>query len=307
MEFPLIILSGPTGIGKSETAVTVALEIGAEIVNCDSVQIYKGFDVGSAKPAGSLRSRIPHHLLDVVDANQDFNAADYARSARSVCEEIRGRGKTPMLVGGTGFYLRALLGGLSDMPPANDALRARLRMIASRAGGAERLHRWLKRIDPATARVVSMNDRYRVERALEVYMQGGRRISEWQRPSITPSPLVAHFALTMPRAELVPLLNARVRRMYESGLIEETAALLERYAPSCRPFQSIGYREAVDVLLERRTIAEAQKETEKRTRAYAKRQMTWLRSEQGVQWIESGPKEMSAASIVTILNRSQRE
>jgi len=303
----LIVLSGPTGAGKSETAVAVATEIGAEIVNCDSVQIYRGFDIGSAKPARSLRSLIPHHLLDIVDADEEFNAADYARTARSVCEEIRNRGKTPMLVGGTGFYLRAFLGGLEEMPPANASIRTRIRKIADRAGGPLRLHRWLKRIDPASAEVIALNDRHRVERALEVYLQGGRRISEWRRPSVTSSSHVVRLALTMPRAELVPLLNARVSQMYDAGLVEETAALLESFPPSCRPFLSIGYREAVDVLHRRRTREEALAETAKRTRAYAKRQMTWLRSEQGVQWIETMPGKIPAAEILAVLRKHQPE
>ena len=152
---PLVVIAGPTGIGKSEIAVRLAEEIGGEIVNYDSVQVYRGFDVGSAKPAPELRARVPHHLFDIIDATDEFNAADYARLARATCDEIVARGKRPVLVGGTFFYLRALLAGLPEMPGRDEDVRMRLRRIAQRPRGPARLYRWLSKIDPQSGRKIA--------------------------------------------------------------------------------------------------------------------------------------------------------
>ena len=278
-----IVLLGPTGSGKSTLALQLAERIGGEIVNYDSVQIYRGFDIGSAKPSTEERARVSHHLFDIVEANEEFNAADYGRAAREVCSHI----EKPILVGGTFFYLRAFLSGLPEMPGRDEALRARIRRIASHPRGAARLHRWLSKIDPRSGRKIAPADRHRVERALEVWITSGRPISSWEPEPENELPSIK-IGLRIERAALAPILDARVEKMYRDGLIDETRSLLTRYEVTARPFGAIGYKEAAAVVRGERTEAEAIEETKRRTRAYAKRQMTWLRSERNVQWVETG-------------------
>ena len=252
-------------------------------MNYDSVQIYRGFDIGSAKPSSEERARVPHHLFDIVDADAEFNAADYGRLAREVCSRI----DKPVLVGGTFFYLRAFLSGLPEMPGRDEALRARIRRIAAAPRGPERLHRWLSKIDPRSGRKIAPADRHRVERALEVWITSGRPISSWDTEA-TAELSAVKIGLRADRAALVPVLDARVERMYREGLVDETRALLARFDRTARPFGTIGYREAAAVVRGEMAERDAIEETKRRTRAYAKRQMTWLRSERNVQWIDAG-------------------
>jgi tRNA dimethylallyltransferase len=286
---PLIVIAGPTGVGKSELAVRIAEAAGGEIVNYDSVQVYRGFDIGSAKPDATIRARVPHHLFDVMDADQELNAADYARLARGVCAEIDARGRRSVLVGGTFFYLRALLTGLPEMPPRDEAIRARLRRIAASPRGQSRLHRWLSRIDPASGAKIAVADRHRVERALEVRIASGRPISSWPSPGADSEDALPaiRIAIRVDRARLVKVLDARVETMYAAGLVDETKVLLERWPRTARPFGTIGYKEAAAVVAGELPVAGAIAETKRRTRAYAKRQMTWLRGERDVQWIDA--------------------
>ena len=297
-----LILAGPTGVGKSEIALALAERIHGEIVNYDSVQIYRGFDLGSAKPTAEARSQVPHHLLDIVDAEESFTAADFAREARRVSEEIRRRGRTPIFVGGTGFYLRAYLGGLSEMPGRDETIRARLHRLAASPRGQARLHAWLVRVDPVSGSRISPNDRHRVERALEVHLITGRPISSWPRLQADSgdNPSATRLAITLERKPLSDLLDRRVERMYEQGLVEETRRLLATHAASCRPFQTIGYREAVRILQNGLSVEDAIQETQRRTRAYAKRQMTWLRGERGVIWIENRGLDETVTRIVNL-------
>jgi tRNA dimethylallyltransferase len=283
-----IVIAGPTGTGKSDLALRIAEAVGGEIVNYDSVQIYRGFDIGSAKPPAEARARVPHHLFDIVEADVDFNAADYARLARTTCDEIVARGRRPILVGGTFFYLRALLHGLPEMPGRDAGLRARIRGIAERPRGNERLHRWLSKIDPQSGRRIAPADRHRVERALEVWLLSGKPISEWERPGSDMAGEMAatKIGLTLERRQLVKRLDRRVDAMYAAGLVDETRGLLARYPRTARPFGTIGYGEAAAVVMKEMDVDTAVAETKRRTRAYAKRQMTWLRSERNVQWIE---------------------
>jgi tRNA dimethylallyltransferase len=259
-------------------------------VNYDSVQVYRGFDIGSAKPSLAERARVPHHLFDIVDADQEFNAADYGRLAREVCAGV----EKPILAGGTFFYLRAFLSGLPEMPGRDEALRARIRRIAETPRGSARLHRWLSKIDPRSGRKIAPADRHRVERALEVWITSGRPISSWEPDADSELPAVK-IGLRADRAALLPVLDARVERMYRGGLVEETRALLTRYEVTARPFTTIGYKEAAAVVRGEMTERDAIEETRRRTRAYAKRQMTWLRSERNVQWIEAGDGAFAAA------------
>ena len=290
----IIVIAGPTGVGKSELALRLAESAGGEIVNFDSIQIYRGFDIGSAKPPSEIRQRIPHHLFDVVDADQEFNAAEYARLAEPIIEDIEDRAKLPILVGGTFFYLRALLAGLPEMPGRNERIRNRLRQIRP-----ERLHRWLAKVDPQSAPLIAPADRHRVERALEVWIMSGQPISRWERPANeTPS---LKIALSLDRKELTRALDARVSEMYQNGLIDETRALLERYPPSARPFTSIGYREAVAVVEGAMEIDAAIDETRRRTRAYAKRQVTWLRAERNVHWLDGADRDAAFAAALQLI------
>ena len=301
-QLPLVI-AGPTGTGKSELAVRLALARGGEVVNYDSVQVYRGFDIGSAKPATAVRATVPHHLYDMVSPEDEFNAADFARVAQAVIGDIQSRGALPILAGGTFFYLRALLSGLPEMPPRDDAVRSRIRAIFARRRGAARLHRWLSRVDPVSASRIAAADRHRVERALEVWVTAGRPISSWQRPGEAMPGIATIIALRLPREELVARLDARVDAMFAGGLIEETRELLARHPRSARPFASIGYREAVAVIDGALPLDEAIAEVRRRTRAYAKRQMTWLRSERNVHWIDASDRESAFAAATRLTER----
>lgn len=284
MSLPLVVVAGPTGVGKSDLAIRLAEAVRGEIVNYDSIQIYRGFDVGSAKPSAADRERVPHHLFDIVDADQEFNAADYARFAALTCEEIASRGRRAILAGGTFFYLRAFLAGLPRMPGRNQPIRERLRRIAP-----ARLHRWLSKVDPQSGRKIAPADRHRIERALEVWITSGRPISSWGH-AVEEIPSIK-IALALERPTLVAALDRRVEAMYANGLVDETRQLLARYPREARPFGAIGYAEAVSVVMGERTLEDAVAETRRRTRAYAKRQMTWLRAERNVHWVDAGERE----------------
>jgi len=285
----VLVIAGPTGVGKSDLALRLAESAEGEIVNFDSIQLYRGFDIGSAKPSKETRRRVPHHLFDVIEADQEFNAGEYARMAHPVIDDIIGRGKLPILVGGTFFYLRALLAGLPKLPGRNEKIRRRLQKIKP-----ERLHRWLTKVDPQSGRAIAPADRHRIERALEVWLMSGHPISNWERPvDEMPS---TKIALSLDRKLLHEALDVRVGTMYERGLIDETRALLERYPPAARPFTAIGYKEAVAVIEGKMEIEAAMNETRRRTRAYAKRQVTWLRSERNVHWLDAADRDAALAA-----------
>ena len=292
-----VVIAGPTGAGKSDFALRLAQSAGGEIVNYDSVQIYRGFDIGSAKPSPETRALVPHHLFDIVDAEEEFNAADFGRIAREVCNDIERRGRVPILVGGTFFYLRALLSGLPEMPGRDIAVRERLRRVAAAPRGPARLHRWLSRVDPESGRRIAPADRQRVERALEVWITSGKPISSWRAPAAGAEEISSiKIALYLERNALVKAIDERVMAMYRAGLVDETRQLLARHSADARPFGTIGYKEAAAVVAGTMTEQAAIAETQRRTRAYAKRQMTWLRAEPGVQWLEaSDPRTFAAA------------
>lgn len=300
MTTPLIVIAGPTGAGKSELALRLAQAIGGEIVNYDSVQIYRGFDIGSAKPSRETRASLPHHLFDIIDADEEFNAADYARLANAAIDDIHARGKRAILAGGTFFYLRALLSGLPEMPGRNDEVRQRIKRIAARPRGPEHLHRWLSKIDPQSGRTIAPADRQRVERALEVWLTSGRPISSWERPAADERPAIK-LALRLERERLTKALDARVDAMFREGLVDETRALLARYPVTARPFGTIGYKEAAAVIAGELAPPDAIAETKRRTRAYAKRQMTWLRSERNVQWLDASDRDQTFEAAMRLI------
>ena len=303
MPAEVIVLAGSTGTGKSRLALRLAQRIGGEIVNYDSVQIWRGFDIGSAKPSAEDRALVPHHLFDVVDADEEFNAADYARVARATIDDIHARGKRAILAGGTFFYLRALLAGLPEMPGRDEAIRARLRRIAASGRGQARLHRWLSIIDPQSGRKIAPADRHRVERALEVWLVARAPISAWERPASDAMPALK-IALQLERTRLAATLDARVEAMFAEGLVEETRALLERYPAAARPFGTIGYREAAAVVRGEMALDAAIAETKRRTRAYAKRQMTWLRSERNVHWLDAADPEQTFEAALRLIEET---
>jgi tRNA dimethylallyltransferase len=282
---PLPVILGPTGSGKSDLALGVARELNGEIVNCDSLQVYRGFDIGTAKIPVTKRE-VPHHLLDVVDPNQLFTAGDYARIAEAALREIAARGRTPILAGGTGFYLRALLDGLFPGPPRDETLRTRLQQREQRREGS--MHRILKRLDPAAARRIHRNDKNKTMRALEVRLIEGRALTSlFERGR---APLVGFrpikVGLDPPRDLLNARLNARTVAMFERGLLDEVRHLLATgVSREAKPFESLGYKQALQVVDGSLTLEQALESTQLETRQYAKRQRTWFQREHGVHWI----------------------
>jgi tRNA dimethylallyltransferase len=281
----LIAIVGPTASGKSALGMRLALEHGGEIVSCDSLQVYRGLDIGSAKPTPAERSRVRHHLVDVAEPGEVFTAAEYARQARRAVGEIRDRGRLPLVVGGSGLYLRALLSGLFEGPSRDPALRRRLERIAERRGDA-RLHALLRRVDPEAAARIEVRDRRRVVRALEVFRATGRSLSQHHRAGAT---ALAGFdvrtlGLHPARDALRQAVERRTDQMLAAGLIEETRALMARYAPDLAPLRAIGYRQAAAVVRGDAEVAAARRDIVMETMRYAKRQMTWFRHQARVTW-----------------------
>ena len=276
---PLVAIVGPTGAGKSEFALRIAEEFDGEIVNCDSMQIYRGFDIGTAKLSLAERRGIRHHLLDTVDPTEIFSAGDYAREARLAIEGIVGRKRVPVIVGGTGFYLRALLDGLPELPQRNDCLRRRLE-------GKPKLHRMLQRLDPGAAERLHPNDIVRITRALEIRLLTGAPAPMLRSGGALPGFQVRKVALLPPREELYVRLNIRTEMMFRDGLMEEVHHLLKNGTPdTAKPFEAVGYRQALAAVQGKLTLSEAIAQTQQATRNYAKRQITWFRNDLGTERI----------------------
>jgi tRNA dimethylallyltransferase len=258
-----------------------------EIIVADSMQVYREMDVGTGKPSAAERASIPHHLLDVCDPSQTFSASAFASRAQAVVREIRGRGRLPILVGGTGLYLRAFLKGRLAGPEGDPVIRARLTQEA-KAGGARMLHERLRALDPHSAERIHPQDQFRIVRALELWEVTGQRPSElrpalWDPPRVTVSALVV---LTRERGELHRLIDERARRMWEGGLVNEVQGLLDAgYAPDLPALKALGYRQVVAYLAGRRTAAEALAEMQRVTRNFARRQLTWFRRESTAEWV----------------------
>ena len=283
----IIALVGPTGSGKTAASVALAGEGDAEIVNCDSRQIYRGLDIGSAKPTAAERAGVPHHLFDVVDPDQSYDAARYAAAARSAIAEITGRGRRVVVVGGTGLYLRALRFGLFAGPPADPALRARLTAEDEAVPGS--LHARLAQLDPDSAVRLHPNDRLRVIRALEVLEGTGRPLSAWHgahRFAGDELPMRV-VGLQVARADLYARLDARCAAMLDAGLLDEVRGLVARYDPTRPALQSIGYRQVAAHLRGECDLPAALEAMRRATRQFAKRQTTWFRAEPGIAWIDA--------------------
>ena len=286
---PVVAVVGPTASGKSDLGIALALEIGGEIINCDSVQVYREIEIATAKVPPAERRGVPHHLIDFVPPEVNYTAADWARDALRKIDEVEARGGTAVLVGGTGFYLRALRQPFFESPPTDERLRRRLAALRE-SRGAEHLHRILARLDPQTAARLHARDWPRVQRALEVRLQTGARLSALAPARPAPPPQAARlrvFALDPPRAELYRRINSRAEGHFRAGLVEEVRALLARGVPAdSSALGAHGYRRVVEYLRGERTLESAVEQTKLDVRHYAKRQLTWLRREPGVEWLE---------------------
>jgi tRNA dimethylallyltransferase len=282
----LVVILGPTGSGKTSLSVALAQRFEGEIVSCDSVAVYRGLEIGSAKPSPEQRKLIPHHLLDVVDPDAFYTAGDYSRAAREAIAGIAGRGRLPIITGGTGLYLRALLQGLFPGPQRSPALRDRL-LRKAETRGPLCLHRILKRLDPASAARIHANDTAKVIRAIEVTLAASRPMSEaWKdgREALT-GYRILRLGLDPVRSELYERLNARARAMFAQGLIEETRELISRYGRT-PVLDSLGYRQAAQHLAGALTLEQAIAAASQGHRNYAKRQLTWFRREPEVCWLK---------------------
>jgi tRNA dimethylallyltransferase len=286
---PIIAVVGPTASGKSDLGIELALRFDGEIINCDSVQVYQGIEIATAKVPLAERRGVPHHLLDFVPPAVNYTAGAWAAAAAEKIAEIEARGRLALLVGGTGFYLRALRQPFFPSPPTDEQLRARLTKIRERRG-AKRLHDILRRLDPMSASRLQPRDWSRVQRALEVRLQTGAPLSLQQPARPAPPAWVARlrvFALSPPRAALYARINERVERHFEAGLIEEVRRLLDAGVPAnSNALGAHGYRRVVEFLRGERTREGAIEQTKLDVRHYAKRQLTWFRREAGVEWFE---------------------
>ncbi|OGD39076.1 MAG: tRNA (adenosine(37)-N6)-dimethylallyltransferase MiaA [Candidatus Aminicenantes bacterium RBG_19FT_COMBO_58_17] len=285
----VLILLGPTAVGKSSLALFLARRFQGEIINADSMQVYRGFDIGTDKPAAADREEIPHHLLDILDPETQFTAADFARLASEAVRDIHSRRGLPIVVGGTGLYLQALTDGLFPGPGRDRLLRRKLEEEV-RDLGVESLHRRLADIDPEYARRITPRDRVRIVRALEVFALTGIPMSRhflWTKPPLEDFQQ-ARIGLQLERPELNRRIDLRVDRMFERGLVEEVKALmaggLSRDAP---PFRALGYRHVLQFLAAALSLPEAVALTKRDTRQYAKRQMTWFRKMKDIVWFQA--------------------
>jgi tRNA dimethylallyltransferase len=306
----VVIILGPTGSGKTVLSLALAERFNGEIVSCDSVAVYAGMELGTAKPTSAERIRVPHHLIDVTTPDKPFTAGEYSRQARAALNDIAARGKLPIVTGGTGLYLRALTEGLFSGPPRQQGLRERLTRSHVRYGEAW-LHRVLRKLDPASAERIHANDAAKLMRAIEVCLAGRQPMSAVlddqasARDPLTGFRLL-RIGLNPPRKHLYDRLNLRAAEMFAAGLVPETRGLLERYGP-VKALDSLGYRQALGVLSgtlsEDAAIAAAQQGH----RNYAKRQLTWFRREPDVHWLEGFGDEPATAVAAEKLIESARD
>ncbi len=314
----LVVILGPTASGKTALSLALAEKFTGEIVNCDSVAMYREFDIGTAKPSPAERARAPHHLFDSVEPTAYMTAGEYARRARQILTEIATRHRLPIVVGGTGLYLRALLEGLFPGPERSEELRERLRERASKQGSVY-LHKLLSRLDPKAAEKIHINDIPKLIRAIEVCLVSRNDVSRensrrqiprkkmtdlWQQGR---DPLqgfrIVRLGLDPDRAALYERINRRAERMFGTGLVEETQRVLEKYGPSAGPLSSLGYKQAVQFLRGELSRDQAVQSAQQAHRNYAKRQMTWFRREPEVKWLrgfgDDQQIQLAAISVVS--------
>jgi tRNA dimethylallyltransferase len=284
----LVCVVGPTGVGKTDFALALAEAIGGEIVNADSRQVYRGMDIGTAKPTAEERARVPHHLIDILDPSEPFSAGAFVRLAGEAIDAIRGRKNVPVVVGGTGLYVRALVDGIWQGPRGEPGLRAALAAVAETRGAGEP-HRMLRRLDPESAAALHPNDRHKVQRALEITLMEGRPASALRRAHGFPGAREATLVgLTMPRARLYARIERRVDAMIAAGWPAETEALLAAgVGPEAPGMNAVGYRQLVRHIRGEIPLETAVSEIKQATRNYAKRQFTWFRKDARIRWLEA--------------------
>lgn len=305
-ELPLIAIVGPTASGKSALAVWLALQLVGEVVACDSTQMYRGFDIGTAKPTVEERGGVEHHLIDVLDADEEATAGGYRERAIRTLEDLRARGRLPILTVGTGLYLRALLEGLANVPQRCESLRERMRRSAAKHGTGH-LHAILRRLDPVSAEKIEEADVQKVIRAVEVCLLAKRPLSEVHREGRAPLEgwRAIKVGLAPEREALYERVHARTDVMLERGWEEEVRRLVESGLPEdAKPFEFIGYRELRAVLRKEMTLQDAKTAIQQATRRYAKRQMTWFRRESGVRWLKGFGDEAEVQAGALAITRS---
>lgn len=300
----LIAIVGPTATGKSALGIALSHRLGGEVVSCDSTAIYRGFDIGTDKVPMDARDGIPHHMIDVAEPTEEYSAARYAREAAAVIRDITARGRTPIVVGGTGLYYRALTRGFFPGPSRDVAMRQRLERIAGRRG-PERLHRLLARIDPPSAGRIQPRDRKRLIRALEVYFLTGRPLTEHFAATESPLPEydVVACALRISPDETLRRVAARVDAQFEQGLLDEMRRLLASgVPPDAHPFTGLVYRQALEHLRGVRDEAATRELIVRENRKYARRQLIWFRKEPNLQWIHAaGEREETLDTVLRVL------
>ena len=292
-----VILLGPTGSGKTALSLALAERFNGEIVSCDSVAVYRGMELGTAKPTPEERARVPHHLIDVTTPDRPFTAGDYSRDARAALRDIAERGRMPIVTGGTGLYLRTLTEGLFAGPARQEELRSRLQKSVPKRG-ENWLHRVLTRLDPASAARIHANDTSKLIRAIEVCLAARQPMSEVLARDPLTGFCLLRIGLNPPRQRLYDRLNQRCAQMFGAGLVEETRGLLERYGP-VKALDSLGYRQGLAVLAGTLSLEAGIAAAQQGHRNYAKRQLTWFRREPGVHWITAfgdEPETLRAAS-----------
>ena len=300
----LVVIVGPTASGKTALSLALAEKFGGEIVNCDSVAVYREFEIGTAKPSRAERARMPHHLVDICSPEETMTAGEYARLGREVLADLKARGRLPVVVGGTGLYLRALLQGLFPGPQRSEELRLRLRASASKKGPAH-LHRVLARMDRAAAGKIHPNDEPKLIRAIEVCLAAQTPMTElWEQGR---EPLrgfrILRVGLDPERQQLYARINQRAAKMFESGLVEETEGLLRKY-PKSPVLASLGYKQAAQLLRGEVTRDQAITAAQQGHRNYAKRQMTWFRREPEVEWVKGfGDENAVVEQVVSLVER----
>ena len=295
---PLIVITGPTATGKTDFSIKLAREIGGEIISADSMQVYKGLDIGTDKISKEIREEIPHYLIDIREPDEPFSVADFVREADKAIAEIREKDKYPIVVGGTGFYIRALLYCLPDVPPGNEEIRKELKKLSD-----EEIYNLLLEVDRESAERIGKKDRKRLIRAYEVYKLTGKPLSSFEFPGKLRYRFSGYF-LYRNRPELYRRIEDRVDSQVERGLIDETRWLLQ-FGKDITAFQALGYKEMLQYIEGRKSLEEAIKLLKRRTRQFAKRQFTWFRKEPKFKWVNLS--EISEEKLIDMIKRDLRE
>jgi tRNA dimethylallyltransferase len=302
-----LVITGPTASGKTELAIELALRFSGELIGADSVQVYRGLDIGSSKPRAAELRGVPHHLIDVREPDQPLDAAEFAQLADAAIAGTRARGHVPIVVGGSGLWLRALLRGLVTLPPVDPELRNELDQRA-RIGGTCALHEELAAIDPLAARRIHENDRVRIVRALEVYAQTGKPLGTMHEEHALGAPRhdAVRVVIDPGNDVLTQRIEARTRAMIEAGFAEETRRLVERYGRELRALGAVGYREMVEHVCDNTPIEETEQKIVRATRVYARRQRTWLKSEPGERWDTTAEELLSPPGLARVARVLER-